>query len=297
MNGYASANVAATLGGVKCLLHASAPRIIAADPRVLASAPHALTLSGFGDLIAKPVSTADWLMNHLLFAEPFEPALVALVDRLEPRYLDRPEALADGEPSAVQALFEALVLSGCTMTLHGSSLPASGGEHLISHTLDMMSQVDGVPHDLHGRQVGVATIVAAALWQQVLSLEVASFDSSMPPLDPRAWGVAAPSVQKEHRAKASCMTAACARLSGDGVWPALRRSIHPLLRDPAVIRDWLRRAGAAWRLSDIGCSRERFLQALLRCGSMRGRFTSVDLAYSAGVLPHAAAGIVDRWLV
>lgn len=297
MNGYASANVAATLGGVKSLLHASAPRVIAADPRVLASAPHALTVAGLGDLIAKPVSTADWLMNHVLFDEPFETELVALVDRLEPRYLDHPEALAASTPSAVQALFETLVLSGCSMALHGSSLPASGGEHLISHTLDMMSQVDGVPHDLHGRQVGVATVFAAALWQQILSLDTPSFNPSMPPLEPSVWGPAAVSVQSEYRAKVLRMSEACARLSRDGVWPRLRNGLIPLLRDPACIRDSLQRAGGAWCLDDIGCSRERFLTAALRCGSMRGRFTSIDLAYATGVLPHEAASLVDRWLV
>ena len=48
------------------------------------------------------------------------------------------------------------------MTMAETSAPASGGEHLISHSLDMMSSIDGQPHDLHGRQVGIGTILAAA---------------------------------------------------------------------------------------------------------------------------------------
>ena len=61
------------------------------------------------------------------------------------------------------------------MTLQGSSLPASGGEHLVSHTLDMMSHVDGVPHDLHGRQVGVSTILVAAMYERALAIETPIF--------------------------------------------------------------------------------------------------------------------------
>ena len=34
-------------------------------------------------------------------------------------------------------------LSGLSMTMAGTSAPASGGEHLISHTIDMVSAVEG----------------------------------------------------------------------------------------------------------------------------------------------------------
>ena len=53
------------------------------------------------------------------------------------------------------------------MTLSGGSFPASQGEHLISHYLEMMHPG---PHEaLHGAQVGVATIVAAGVQQAVLA--------------------------------------------------------------------------------------------------------------------------------
>ena len=52
------------------------------------------------------------------------------------------------------------------MTLMGTSVPASGGEHLLSHTLDMMAEVRGESHDLHGRQVGIGTVLSAALYRK-----------------------------------------------------------------------------------------------------------------------------------
>lgn len=297
MNGYASANVAPKVRGVKSLVAGRAARVVAADPAVLAAAPHRLTAAGFGDLLAKPVSTADWLLNHMLFGEPFSPTLASLVDRFDESVFARPEGLVTGEPAAIRSLFEALVLSGCTMTLHGSSLPASGGEHVVSHTLDMMSEADGVPHDLHGRQVGVATVVAAALWERILRADEPRLHAVHPPLDPSIWGPAAEAVAQQHEAKRAAIDEACAKLAEPGTWQALRERIAPFLLAPSLLRERLRRAGAASCLDDIGCTRERFLTALRHGGAMRGRFTSLDLAYVTGVLPEAAEEVVDTWIV
>ena len=296
MNGYSAANVAPAIQGVKSLFRAKAPLAIAADPRVVAQAPYELTSSGLGDVIAKPVSTADWLLNHHLSGEAFSPAVAAVINRLEHRYLDHPEALARREPEAVHALFEALIFSGCAMTLQGSSLPASGGEHLISHTLDMLAHVGGGRHDLHGRQVGVGTIFAAALYQRVLALPEPAFRPVEPPFDEQRWGPIAGAVRVEWEKKKAKLKEACAALSQPGRWQAVRAQLIPVVRDPASIKDCLRRAGAAHRWSDLQCSRERFLTAVSQCASIRARFTSIDLAWVTGVLPEAAEPIVAQWL-
>ena len=83
------------------------------------------------------------------------------MEEIEPLYTNRPEDVRDRKPEALEALFHGLLLTGAAMTMAETSSPASGGEHLISHTLDMMSFIDGKPHDLHGRQVGVGTILTA----------------------------------------------------------------------------------------------------------------------------------------
>ena len=71
MNGYASANVAPTVDGVKTLLMAHPPRAVFSSPNVLVEAPYELTSAGLGDVLAKSVSTADWYLNHLLFGDFF----------------------------------------------------------------------------------------------------------------------------------------------------------------------------------------------------------------------------------
>ena len=159
-----------------------------------------------------------------------------------------------------------------------------------------MCSSDLIEHDLHGRQVGVSTVVAAALYQEVLALEAPRWAPAAIPFDERLWKGIAPAVTVEHQKKLARMEEACRRLAEAGCWERLRGELAPRLRPPESIRGCLQAAGAAWRYGDLGCSRERFLTALLSCAAIRGRFTSIDLAWAAGVLPGAAGRIVERYV-
>jgi len=43
--------------------------------------------------------------------------------------------------------------------------------------------------------------------------------------------------------------------------------------------------------------RERFLEAALNCHQMRERYTVIDLARAAGIMPKAADEIIEEYLV
>lgn len=297
MNGYAAANVAPAIAGVKTLVHARAHRVIAADPNVLAGAPFELTSAGLGDVIAKTVSGADWIMNDILFGEDYRAPIANIFDHIQDRFLAVPEKIAARDRDAIVALFEALVFSGCAMTLQGSSLPASGGEHLISHTLDMRADEAGTTHDLHGRQVGVGTIFAAALYERILALPEPEFSGAPLPLDGAAWGKLAGSIAVHHKKQTARLAEAARRLREPGVWHKVREAIAPALPRASWIKDVLKRAGAAHRLSDIGVSREHFAWTVKSCAQIRERFTSIDLAWATGVLPGAIEPITAALLI
>jgi len=296
MNGYAAANVAPAVSGVKTLIHARAHRIVAADPAVLAAAPRDLTSAGLGDVIAKCVSSADWKMNDLLFGESYSAAVAGIIDHVQDKFLREPSRLARADHAAVSGLFEALVYSGCAMTLQGSSLPASGGEHLISHALDMRAHAEHGRHDLHGRQVGLGTIFAAALYERVLALPAPRFRADPLPLDRAGWGPIADAVAAHHHKQSERLAASCERLRAGDTWSRVRDALAPMLPTAAWVKDVLAQAGAAHRVADLGIDRERFLWAVLNGAQIRERFTSLDLGWATGVLPDAAAEIVDRYL-
>ncbi len=298
MNGYSAANVAPTIGGVKMLIEARPPVAVIAEPAVIEQAPHKMTTAGFGDTIAKFQSNADWITNKLLLGEYYCDFCAGIAASLEPLYLTRPEDINDSRPEAVKGLFEALFWTGLAMTLVGTSAPASGGEHLLSHTLDMWAGACGGTHDLHGRQVGIGTLFSAALFERVLALDSPSPRDLPPRVDESFWQVPAvvAAVAKQYEAKRRPLELIRQRIAGGQSWAELRTKVAATVRSPATIRDWLRRAGGAVSIRDIGCSREQIKAAILHMHEIRKRPTIVDLAWLVGILPDAADDLIDQWL-
>jgi glycerol-1-phosphate dehydrogenase [NAD(P)+] len=295
MNGYTSANVAPTIDGVKTLIRAAAPAAVLAAPRIIREAPFEMTAAGLGDVLAKSVSSADWRMNHLLFGDDYDQGVVDLVTDIEPLYMNAPADIAARKPGAVNAVFDALLLTGMGMTLAGTSAPASGAEHLVSHTLDMMSAIDGTPHDLHGRQVGVGTVLAAAVYEKVLAVESPRFTEPAGEVDRAFWGPMANVVAREYAGKRPRLDQARRTLATGHAWDDLRADLAAMIRPARDIHACLTHAGAAHCAGDIGVSAARLTDALARAAQMRSRFTALDLAELLGILPTAAGEIVDQW--
>ncbi len=296
MNGYTAANVAPTLNGVKSIIYAAAPVACLAVPSIIENAPFEMTAAGLGDVVAKPISTADWVMNHFLFDEYFCAECTELIASLEPAYFDHPENVRDRKPEAIGALYQALLNSGIAMTMVGTSAPASGGEHMLSHTLDMMSTVDKVPHDLHGRQVGLGTIFAAALYEKIFRIDTPDCTPLPPEIDRNFWGNLANPVADQYAQKQSHLALMRQKLSNLEIWKILLEKIRKNVRTPTELKNCLRLAGAAHRFQDINCSRDRFRHAILHMHEIRKRCTVVDLAWLTGILPNAADDLIDQYL-
>jgi glycerol-1-phosphate dehydrogenase [NAD(P)+] len=297
MNGYTAANVAPTLKGVKSLVHARSPVAALAEPEVIAEAPYELTASGLGDVIAKPISTADWIMNHRFFGEYFCSDCTELISAIEPFYFEHSDEVRERKPQAIESLYKALLYSGLAMTMVGTSAPASGGEHMLSHTLDMMSSVDGVPHDYHGRQVGLGTLFAAAIYEKLFELNQPKCVEMPADIDKPFWGKLAESVSQQYAAKQPNLKVMRERCSDQAEWKGFIDAVRSKVRSPREIKECLRKADAAHTLEGIHCSRDRFRAAVLHMHEIRKRCTVIDLAWTVGVLPGAADELIDKWFM
>ncbi|MFT7581894.1 MAG: glycerol-1-phosphate dehydrogenase [NAD(P)+] [Myxococcota bacterium] len=305
MNGYTSAIAAVLRGGVKRTLPAHQPVAIFADTVVLRAAPPHLTRAGFGDLLSKPVSQADWLLSHLVRDVPYSPRPGALLDATFPTLLREAGAIGRAEPAGIALLMEAILVSGFSMTVAGTSAPASGGEHLISHYWDMEQLDAGKPlMALHGTQVGIATRLSALLWEQLMALDVPSLD-----LDAlcarRADNRWLASLETSHAALRPAVVAeirdqlASKQRHGKAFraelervrqrWPEIRATLEPSLFSSATITKALQAAGCADRASAIGIDRARLIHTIVVCRHMRGRYVGLDLLDDLNVL--------DRWAV
>ncbi len=297
MNGYASNNIAPSIGGIKRVIPGTTPLVVVAVPSIISDAPFELTAAGLGDVIAKPVSMNDWQMNRLLFGDYFCPLCAGLIRELEPAYMEHPDDIRMRKPSALRALFAALVYSGVSMTMAETSFPASGGEHMISHTLDMTAAAGGLDHDRHGRQVGLGTIFACALYERAMTVESPCLQIRVEPTDKSYWRALSPVIEEEHALKRHKVVRAVKHIKQPGTWDEIRSVLKPGIRKAADVKRCLDAAGAAHRLEHIGCAPERFLQAALHCHQARERYTIIDLCRAIGVLPSAAQEIIEEYLV
>lgn len=171
VDGFCSSVAAMTWEGAKRTLTAVAPTLVLADIDVIAAAPIRLARSGFGDMIGKYIALADWRMAHALTGEFYCERIAGIMEQATAAVLDSARGIAAGEKSAYEKLIGGLLLSGIAMQMMGNSRPASGGEHHISHCIEMAPDGLGVHSNaLHGEKVGVGTLMAAEEYHRLAAL-------------------------------------------------------------------------------------------------------------------------------
>ena len=154
-DGFSSPQSSLTMAGKRRSLAAAIPFGVVIDLAVCKDAPRPLWLSGVGDLVSKLTAIFDWKLAFHRRGELVNDFAALLSDATVYQYLAQPSFDLDG----ARLLGTALLLNGIAMEICGSSRPASGSEHLISHALDAISSRPR----LHGLQVGVATYLISRL--------------------------------------------------------------------------------------------------------------------------------------
>ena len=76
-------------------------------------------------------------------------------------------ALEDRSLEAIRATSEGLILSGECIAFCGSSRPASGTEHMIGQTWEVMDVEEGKVPNLHGIEVGEGVFTAMEIFRRL----------------------------------------------------------------------------------------------------------------------------------
>ncbi|CAN5170387.1 sn-glycerol-1-phosphate dehydrogenase [soil metagenome] len=293
MNGYTSVNAAITEHGHKKSLPAQAPRGAFFDLTILAAAPARLIRSGLGDSLCRSTSQADWLLAHLLLDHPYRELPYALLEGDERDLFDNSAALVAGDIAIMERLVRVLVLSGFGTAIHGNSQPASQGEHLISHYIDMLGD-PARPLYYHGEQIGVTTLSMARLQERMLE--------TAPVVKPDSATLESFIARYGEELGRSCWSEfAQKRLDQAGAdnlnhelaksWDAIRARISSISHSVAYLERVLNAAGAPIAPAQIHLPRPFYETALRHCREIRNRYTFLDLAADAGTLPALAAQI------
>lgn len=159
-DGIASERISLTDGKVKHSLRGKPPTAIVADIGILMNAPPRLIYSGCADVISNYTAVFDWKLasDRGGYYSEYAGELALLSART---VMKSAEMIKNREERGIRNLVEALISSGISMSLAGSSRPASGAEHMFSHALDLLGS-----KGLHGEQCGLGSIMMAKLQGQ-----------------------------------------------------------------------------------------------------------------------------------
>lgn len=161
MDGYASTGAAMILDGMKVTVSAGVPTAILADTEVLKDAPMDMIQAGYGDIVGKYSALNDWRLSQIVNGEYFCQEIYDLTFQMVHKTLKLADGLVKREEESVKVLMEALVIVGIAMSFAGSSRPASGSEHHLSHYFEITGIVNGEDYFPHGIDVAYSTVITA----------------------------------------------------------------------------------------------------------------------------------------
>ena len=169
MDGYASNGAAMITDGMKVTYKAGLPEAIIADTQVLANAPMEMLRAGYGDIIGKFSALNDWKLSQCVNGEYFCDYIYDLTYQQIQKTLSLAGGILNRDLESVQALMEALVIIGILMSFAGSSRPASGSEHHLSHFFEITGILTNSDYFAHGIAVAYATVVTAEIREKLLA--------------------------------------------------------------------------------------------------------------------------------
>ncbi len=159
-DGIASERISLTDGRAKHSLRGRPPTAIVADIEILMNAPSRLIASGCADAVSNYTAVFDWRLARKK-GEYYSEYAGNLALLSAETVMKSAGLIRQRKERGIRNLVEALISSGISMSLAGSSRPASGAEHMFSHALDMLGS-----KGLHGEQCGVGSILMACLQGQ-----------------------------------------------------------------------------------------------------------------------------------
>ncbi|MFP5343506.1 MAG: iron-containing alcohol dehydrogenase [Candidatus Limnocylindria bacterium] len=293
--------------GVKRTVPSRWPDALLVDLEVIADAPAAMNRAGFGELCSMFTAPADWYLAGAVGLDPtYDDAVVGLFRDGAEGLLDGAARVRQNDPEMLAELASRMTLTGIAMGVAGRTAPLSGTEHLLSHLLDMAAAAAGRELAFHGAQVGVASVLAATLWQDTIErfdpARLAS-DAAFPapdaveprvraafdPIDPS--GRMADECWRDVSSKLERWRAARPRIEAFAdAWPRHRTALASMVAGPDALRAALAASGSAATLADLDppAPPEIGRWALRSLPLMRDRFTVADLRFLTGEWDEAA---------
>ena len=299
MDGFSASVGIMNVNNLKATMPAHSTEVIIGDTDVLSTAPYRMTVAGFADLIGKLNAINDWHLGVLINGDHYCRSIDTLVMDYVYDILGKAEAIKNRDAKAVGELMNALLLTGASISLYGSSRPISGAEHHFSHYLEVLGDQRGKPYAMHGEQVAVGTVLALTAAAKLASI-TPDFDAAREAAaryDHAAWEN---EIRRAYGDAADAIIALEAQSGKNETTGRLKRidimqrhweevramlaGVYPAEKLCALLKD----IGCPCTPRDIGVTKDVLRDALLYCKETRARYTVYQLAWDLGLLERLA---------
>ena len=310
MDGYTSYGASITKDGMKQTLPCRAPLGALVDSQVAAEAPREMTASGYADLLAKVPAGADWILADAIGSEKIHALAWRCVQGPLRASLANPAGVARGDEGEIRKLSEGLIMSAFAMQASGTSRPASGTEHQVSHYWDMEDLCyEGKPVS-HGFKVGIGTLVSTKTIEFLLAHDLSQLDvesavakwpASFAEMEARFPAIFGERPDHIRRAQDEMSKKYVSRedLRREltlikSIWPDLSAKMRAQIMPFEEVREKLRLVGAPYEPEMIGVTRARFRETYRGVPYMRNRYFSLDLVSRLGLYDELDAALFGK---
>ncbi len=296
MDGYTAYGASINKDGSKETFFCPAPLALVADLDIIACAPSELNAAGYGDLMAKIPSGADWIIADALGIEKIDLHAWEMVQRQLRNWISQPDKIKAGDPSAIRDLIEGLLMTGFAMQWCKTSRPASGADHQFSHLWDMQNHVYKGITPLHGFKVAIGTMASTLLYEQLFDQDVIglnimhvcenwiSEEEVLRSINETFFSEELRVVAiRECKAKYIDRSILSDRLNNLKImWPDLKKKLQAHLIPFDELREMFAAAGAPDYPGLIGIDLSRLRLSYNEARQIRRRYTILDAAYETG---------------
>ena len=305
MDGFSASVGIMNVNNLKATMPAHSTEVIIGDTDILKNAPYRMTVAGFADLVAKVNALNDWRLAVIINGDHY----CGKIDRMVADYVDdiisKAGKLKERDPEAIGDVMSALLLTGASISLYGSSRPISGAEHHMSHYWEVLGDQRGTPYAMHGEQVAVGTVLALMLIEELKNVtpDFARARKAAAAYDAEAWkkeinrayGNAADAIIELE--EASGKNSAEGRLKRidaiEANWTKLKEMLDGMYPSEAM-RSMLTDIGCPCNPKDIGITADILRDTFMYCKETRARYTVYQLTWDLDLMAELSGNIIGK---
>lgn len=307
MDGYASVVSPLITDGFKESHKAIYPYGIYGDIDIMKNAPMYLICSGLGDVLGKYIARADWMLSKKLKGEYFCETISDIVKTAVEKCVNEAPRIVKRDDKAIKNIVEALVLSGITIGMAGSSRPASGSEHHIAHGWEIMFHcMNSDEKWVHGNFVGVGTVVMAMLYEELKNINIKDVivKKNFRDYDLKKWKENIESVFGKVSDNIINYKKDAIELDSDkreenakkieNAWNDILKIADTIVPSSQLIKKILNDGGCIWHPSELGIDKNLFIRSFIAAKDIRTRYGIVHLIDDIGMTYEMAYLIADK---